>query len=103
MAEEARERVLRDVEALVDEIENLLGNGREAVGEGLRDAGRAALDRLGELRAQLADLEKEVTREVRQGARRTDRYVHDHPWLAVGVAAAAAFALGCAITRRERD
>jgi|GEM_PF-3512663 len=40
-------------------------------------------------------------REFRQGARVADRYVRDNTWVAVAVAAAAAFLVGVLMTRRK--
>lgn len=40
-------------------------------------------------------------REFRQGARVADRYVRDHTWAAVAVAAAAAFVVGVMMSRRK--
>jgi ElaB/YqjD/DUF883 family membrane-anchored ribosome-binding protein len=37
---------------------------------------------------------------MKDAARTTDEYVHEHPWGAVGVAAAAGLLLGVLIARR---
>jgi ElaB/YqjD/DUF883 family membrane-anchored ribosome-binding protein len=51
-------------------------------------------------RTKLESMDDEVLGRMKDAARTTDEYVHEHPWGAVGVAAAAGLLLGVLIARR---
>ena len=54
------------------------------------------------LHAKLAlqELEGKAIDQAKASARATDDYVHDHPWQAIGIAAAIGFAAGLLMNRR---
>lgn len=75
-------RLKADLRYVVDDIEHAL-----------QSAAGAAGDRAGVLKTRAADRTRAV-------AHRGNAYVHDNPWVLVGVAAAAAFAIGWLAHRR---
>lgn len=95
------QKAVDDFSAAIHEAETLLEQVSGEVGE--RTAGlRTRLEeRLSSARARLEDLEAAVVRSTRKAARATDDYVHDHPWQAIGAAAAAGFLIGLLINRRQ--
>ena len=94
------ERVLSDLQALVHELEHSF---KSCAAEGLEDAGERVKDTLARAREKIEDLESTLRREVRQGAKAADRYVHSNPWASIGIAAAVAFIVGALVSRREPD
>ena len=48
----------------------------------------------------MQDAQSAVLEKGKAAARATDDYVHDHPWKAVGIAAAVGFVLGLIVNRR---
>ena len=58
------------------------------------------VDRLEAAKARVVEAQHEAADRARRAADATDHYVHDHPWQAVGVAAAIGVAIGALIGRR---
>ena len=83
-------------ERLVADVKNLVSDG-----EGLLKEGAAqARDRLAQLEAVADSNARAVLEKTRAAAEATDKYVHVHPWTAIGVAAGAGLLLGMLIQRR---
>ena len=85
--------VVEDAEALLKATAGQAGSGVEHVRQRAEESVRAARERLGEI-------EGEVRMRARDAARTTDRYVHENPWAAIGLAAGVGFILGLLSGRR---
>ena len=95
-----REQLAGDFQRVMDDIDALLSAGGTKV-EGEVKAIRERLrERLDDTRQRLGDLQAEGIEQARRAAHRTDEYVHDHPWHAVGVGAALGLLVGVLIARR---
>ena len=57
-------------------------------------------DRLHTAKIRVAEAEEALMVRTREAARVTDEFVHDKPWYAVGIAAAAGLVVGMLIGRR---
>jgi ElaB/YqjD/DUF883 family membrane-anchored ribosome-binding protein len=88
------DKVVRDTEALLRSLANV--SGEKAVA--LRDQVEANLNTA---KARLRDLHGEAMDRAKGAARDADEYVHDNPWTAIGVAAAAGVILGLVIGTRR--
>ena len=53
------------------------------------------IDRLEAAKVRVADAQHEAVERAKRAADATDHYVHDHPWQAVGVAAAVGWPSAC--------
>ncbi len=96
----ARDRLTREMQALVNDAEEMLRAASKQGGEQL-GAARERLERsLGAAKAELASVEQAMLDRARRTARQTDEYVHDHPWTAVGVGAGIGLLIGLLIGRR---
>lgn len=85
---------------LVDEADHFLQSAVEGGDEKI-DALRLKLAKqVREMRAQLADLEETAVHKARHAARATDQAVHNHPYGAMGVAAAVGLLVGFLAARR---
>ena len=85
--------ILQDTEALLAAADKATGKEADAlyarVAASLRDA-----------KDKLISAEKVAVEKTKQAAKATDAYVHEHPWQAVGIAAAVGVLVGMLISRR---
>jgi len=80
-------------EELMRQTSNLPGDAVVQARERFREALTAAQSRIGEFGAQARE-------KGRTAAVAADRYVHDEPWMAIGVAAGVGLAAGALLFRR---
>ena len=73
-----------------------LGANKEKAAE-LRERAAESLKRA---KVRLQDAQDAMSEKTKAVARATDDYVHDHPWGAVGIAAAVGLVVGMLISRR---
>jgi ElaB/YqjD/DUF883 family membrane-anchored ribosome-binding protein len=83
---------MKDVSHLLSDLEEVVRNGAESLGS-------HASPGIASLRERL----ERIRETAGSGARRTNSYVHEHPWLAVGVVAAVAYLLGLAAGGRKAN
>ncbi|HLX28440.1 MAG TPA: DUF883 family protein [Casimicrobiaceae bacterium] len=96
----SRESLLEDFSAMLTEAEELLRRAGNETGERAKDLRAQVEAKLLAAKLRLQELEGEAVDRARIAARATDDYVHDNPWYAIGIAAAAGFAIGLLINRR---
>jgi len=95
-----RDQLSADFQRVMEDIDALLSAGGTKV-EGEVKAIRERLrERLDDTRQRLGDLQDEGIERARRAAHRTDEYVHEHPWYAVGAGAALGLLVGVLIARR---
>jgi ElaB/YqjD/DUF883 family membrane-anchored ribosome-binding protein len=95
-----REALTAEFQRVMDDINALIG-AASSKGESEVAAIRERLrERLDDARSRLDELQHEGVERARRAARHTDEYVHEHPWHAVGVAAALGLVVGVLIARR---
>jgi ElaB/YqjD/DUF883 family membrane-anchored ribosome-binding protein len=96
----AREQLLADLKAVVADSEELLKATAGAADERATAARARVEESLRVARGKIEELDDEILGRVNDAAKATDRYVHEHPWGAVGIAAAAGVLVGVLIARR---
>jgi ElaB/YqjD/DUF883 family membrane-anchored ribosome-binding protein len=96
----ARQQLLTDLKAVIADSEELLRATAGAAGERTAAVRARVEESLRAARTKLESMDDEVLGRMKDAARTTDEYVHEHPWGAVGVAAAAGLLLGVLIARR---
>lgn len=88
------EDILEDLRAVVRDAEALLrateGQAGEKISE-VRDRVRSTLD---DARERLKEAGVDAGERTRAAARTADTYVHENPWLVIGVAAGLGFLIG---------
>lgn len=95
-----RDRLISDVKNVLSDTEELLRAAASTTGDKaveLRDRAMVSLKRAKE---KIEDVQDLVLERSKAAARATDDYVHDHPWRAVGMAAAVGFLIGLIVNRR---
>lgn len=94
------EKLVQDLRAVVADAEELLRVTASQAGERVTVAREKIQESLQRARAKLTEAESAVVDQTRQMAHLTDEYVHEHPWHAVGIAAAIGLVIGLLISRR---
>lgn len=95
-----RERLLDDLRLVIKDAEELLKNTGEQVDEGYQQARARFESTLSNAKTGLSTLEQQVADSAREAIETSDRYVHEHPWHAVGIGALAGLMAGLLISRR---
>jgi len=95
-----RDQLLSDLKAVVADSEELLRATAGSLDERASAARARVQESLRAARNKLEGIDGEMLDRVKQAAGATDDYVRDHPWGAVGIAAAAGLLVGVMIARR---
>ena len=97
---EAKDRLSSDFRSVMEDVDSLMTATTDKA-EGEISALRARiLDRLEGAKERVIDAQHEAVERAKKAAVATDHFVHDHPWQAIGVAAAVGVAIGVLIGRR---
>ena len=96
----AKEKLSADFRSIMEDIDSLMSATTDKA-EGDISALRARIiDRLEGAKERVVDAQHEAVDRATRAAAATDHFVHDHPWQAIGVAAAIGVAVGVLIGRR---
>ena len=90
----AREKLTSSLRHMVDEADQLLRQAADTGDEKLDEARLRMERQLRELRLQLDELQDQAMVRARRAARQADHAVHNHPYGAMGVAAAVGVLIG---------
>lgn len=94
------DKIVQDLKVVVADAEELLRATAGQAGERAA-AARERIERsLERAKVKLAEVESLVSEKTREMAHATDKYVHENPWRAVGVAAGIGLIIGLLISRR---
>jgi len=96
----ARDKLVADLKVLIADSEELLRASAGQAGEKIAAARERVQASLATAKVKLADAERAVVEQTKKAARAADEFVHENPWKAVGIAAAAGVVLGLLINRR---
>ena len=94
------DRLAKDFRAVVTDAEALLQATASETGDRAVAARERIIDTLSDVKQRLVQVEQALGAKVKEVARATDDYVHEHPWQTVGVAAGIGFLIGMLISRR---
>ena len=95
-----KEKLVADLKVVVADAEELLRATASQAGEKVSAARERIQASLASAKIKLSEAERALLDKTKEAARATDEYVHEHPWHAVGVAAAIGVVLGMLISRR---
>jgi ElaB/YqjD/DUF883 family membrane-anchored ribosome-binding protein len=96
----SREKLASDLRVVVADAEELLRATAGQMGEKAIIARERIQESLRAAKDKLSRAEEAVVDKTKAAARATDDYVHEHPWGAVGIAAAVGLVIGMLISRR---
>jgi ElaB/YqjD/DUF883 family membrane-anchored ribosome-binding protein len=94
------ETLLDQSQVILQEAELLLQEASQAGGKDAEALYARAVERLRFAKTRLVEVEQVAVAKAKQAAKVTDAYVHDHPWQAIGAAAAIGALVGMLISRR---
>ncbi len=93
--------MIQDVKAVIADTEELIKATAGQTGEHIAAVRAKLVARIDSSRQHLVDLEHGAVEKAKAAAEATDKLVRDHPWPAMGVAAAVGFLLGLLTSRRD--
>ncbi len=83
------------------DVEDLVKASTSLTGEELARARARLFELIATARRSMERLSGEITTRARLAANATDDYVHEQPWKAIGIGAAAGLLLGVVLARRR--
>jgi ElaB/YqjD/DUF883 family membrane-anchored ribosome-binding protein len=92
---------IKQLHKVLSELEDLARSTAEKAGDGGADLIEQLKDTLAAARSRIKEAERSLQREAAQGAATANRYVHEHTWMSIGIAATVAFLLGAMTARRD--
>jgi len=98
--QENRDRLAKDVRAVVEDAEQLLRVGAQGTGQAVAEARGRLEDSLAAAREAIVRLERTAVDRAHAAGRATDAYVHEKPWQAIAAGAAVGALLGVLLARR---
>ena len=96
----SKEKLVADLKVVVADAEELLRATASQAGEKVSAARERIQASLATAKVKLTEAERALLERTKLAARAADDYVHENPWQAVGIAAAAGLVLGVLISRR---
>ncbi len=96
----SREKLASDLRVVIADAEELLRATAGQMGEKAVIARERIQESLRAAKDKLSRAEEAVIDKTKAAARAADDYVHEHPWGAVGIAAAVGLVMGMLISRR---
>ena len=93
-------QLMEDLRVVVEDAEALLKATAGQAGERVEQVRKRAEESVHAARERLSAFEGEFRVHAQEAARTTDRYVHENPWAAIGMAAGVGFILGLLSGRR---
>jgi ElaB/YqjD/DUF883 family membrane-anchored ribosome-binding protein len=85
---------------MIDEADRFLKSAASTGDEKFDAARTKVAEQVRQMRVQLEELDDRARSRARHAAQVTDRTVHDHPYAAIGIAAAAGLLIGFLAARR---
>jgi ElaB/YqjD/DUF883 family membrane-anchored ribosome-binding protein len=99
-ADVSKEKLVADLKVLIADTEELLRATANQAGEKATAARERMQVSLAAAKLKLAEAEQALMDRTKEAAQATDKYVREHPWPAVGIAAGIGFLLGALLGRR---
>lgn len=97
---ESQEQLVSDIKSVISDAEEMLSATADQAGDKVTQLRARIQARLKDAKLRLIEAEEILLAKTRAAARATDAYVHESPWTAIGVAAAAGLLLGLIVGRR---
>jgi ElaB/YqjD/DUF883 family membrane-anchored ribosome-binding protein len=96
----AQDQLVQDFKAVIADTEELLKATAGFTGEQIAAARAKLEDRVAATQKRLAEVEEGLSEHAKAAYEATDKLVREHPWPAVGVAAAVGLLVGLLSSRR---
>lgn len=100
MTAEQRDRLVTDLKNVIHDAESLLKMSANDLGTEAMAMQDRVRERVLQAKDSLLKLQETAVEQAKAVGRRTDDYVHDHPWQSIGIAAGIGLLAGVLISRR---
>jgi ElaB/YqjD/DUF883 family membrane-anchored ribosome-binding protein len=98
--EQARSTIVDEFSAVLTEAEDMLKRAANETGDRAKDLRSQVEAKLLNAKLRLQEVQGQAVDRAKDTARAADDYVHDHPWQALGIAAAVGVVIGLLMNRR---
>lgn len=95
-----QEKLVSDIRSEISDAEEMLSATADQAGEKMARLRSRIENRLREAKYRLIDAEEALVAKTKAAAYATDDYVHESPWISMGVAAGVGLIVGLALSRR---
>jgi ElaB/YqjD/DUF883 family membrane-anchored ribosome-binding protein len=95
-----KEKLMNDLKMTVDDAQGFVRSTTTQAGENLSGARSRMLTKLGHAKEDIVRLQESTTIKAKEIGRNTNAYVHQNPWISVGIAAGIGAAVGMLLRRR---
>jgi ElaB/YqjD/DUF883 family membrane-anchored ribosome-binding protein len=99
--EQHKENLLRELNQVLKDAEDLIKNSEQQAGEGFHSAKDKLEATLKSAKHEMHRIEDKVVKTVKESAKATDAYVHENPWKTAGIAAGVGLLIGLLIARSK--
>jgi ElaB/YqjD/DUF883 family membrane-anchored ribosome-binding protein len=99
--EQHKENLLRELNQVLKDAEDLIKNSEQQAGEGFQSAKDKLEATLKSAKYEIHKIEDKVVKTVKESAKATDAYVHENPWKTAGIAAGVGLLIGLLIARSK--
>jgi ElaB/YqjD/DUF883 family membrane-anchored ribosome-binding protein len=99
--EQHKENLLRELNQVLKDAEDLIKNSEQQAGEGFQSAKDKLEATLKSAKHEIHRIEDKVVKTVKESAQATDAYVHENPWKTAGIAAGVGLLIGLLIARSK--
>ena len=96
----AREKLAKDMKAVIAETEVLLKATAGQAGDKIKSAHSRVEESLRAPKADIEAMEDVAIDGVKAAIKATNGFVHDNPWATVGIAAGIGLIVGCILARK---
>jgi len=100
MDADQKAKLMRDLGVVIEDAQVLLRMTADQVGEGVEGVRARVEARLAEASQELRHLQEAAVKSAEAAGDATDKYVREHPWQAIGIAAGVGLLLGL-LLRKE--
>jgi ElaB/YqjD/DUF883 family membrane-anchored ribosome-binding protein len=97
---ETTQKLAKDMKSVAADTRELVTAGAECMADSVVSAREKTRMALADIQAKISDAKQVAVDEVRAKARAADDYVHDSPWVSLGMAAVVGIAVGFLLGRR---
>lgn len=100
MEQITKQRLTADVNAVLQDAEELLRQAGIATGDEAKELRGRAQAAISRAKDSLYEMQQRAVAQTKAAAQATDSWVHQHPWTALGIGAGLAFLVGLAVNRK---
>jgi ElaB/YqjD/DUF883 family membrane-anchored ribosome-binding protein len=100
MTENTSSTLLEESQDILHRTEKLILDAAAATGKDAELLQARIIDGLREAKQRLINAEEIALEKAKAAAQKTDQYVHENPWKAIGIGAALGVVVGMLIARR---